>query len=124
MLRPTNEQRQWLLDIVDNIDRIERHRHGLGLAEFDANETVRDAVERCLQRVTEAVIRLGDAGADLLPDQDLKGLRGLGNFLRHKYDRVDANLIWEYLDQDAPMLREVAWASASINSRTGREDNL
>ena len=107
-MRPTKIQKQWLLDVVENIDRIEKHRDGLDLSAFERNETVRDAVERCLLRVTEAVIRLGDAAEDLLPAKDIKGIRGLGNFLRHRYDRVDAKLIWEYITIDALELREQA----------------
>ena len=116
-LQPTEVQEQWLLDIAENVDRIERYLEDLDLRGFESDEMVRDAVERCLQRITEAVFRLGESVEQLLPDQDTKGLRGLGNFLRHKYDRVDAKLVWEYVTTDAPALR--AQVLAVIDHKKG-----
>ena len=32
-------------------------------------------------------------------------MRGLGNFLRHSYDRVDTKLVWDTVKEDVPALR-------------------
>ena len=47
-----------------------------------------DAVERCMQRITEAAIRLQPQAAEWLPGQDWDAMRGFGNVLRHDYDVV------------------------------------
>ncbi len=46
-----------LHDIIENADRISRYIVDLDLPTFAADERTIDAVERCLQRITEAVIR-------------------------------------------------------------------
>lgn len=48
-----------LQDIVDNIDRIESYLAGCDFDAFARDDKTIDAVERCLQRLTEAVIRIG-----------------------------------------------------------------
>ena len=48
-----------LQDVVDNIDRIEGYLAGCDIETYAHDEKTIDAVERCLQRLTEAVIRIG-----------------------------------------------------------------
>lgn len=61
-----------------------------------ADEKTRDAIERCLQRISEAAIRLGEEHAgQLAPAQPWQDIRGIGNHLRHGYDSLDGGMIWE-----------------------------
>ncbi len=75
-------------DIVENIQRIRVYVTGLDREEFARNGLVRDAVERCLERVCEAAYRLGDEADKLMPGQPWADIRGMGNKLRHAYDRI------------------------------------
>lgn len=79
----------WLADILDNINRSEGYILGLDSEALSQDGLRRDAVERCLERICEAAVRLGDHAAVLMPDQSWGAIRGLGNRLRHAYDRVD-----------------------------------
>ena len=98
--------RDWLTDIVENAARIANYVKDLSLEQFKSDWTPRDASERCLERVIEACVRLGpERLALLVPDQSLKKIRGLGNILRHAYDRIDDQVIWDTLTQDIPALR-------------------
>jgi uncharacterized protein with HEPN domain len=54
---------------------------------FEQNEAMRDAVERCIERVCEAAYRLGQRAEELMPGQPWGDIRGMGNRLRHAYDR-------------------------------------
>ena len=63
-----------------------------------------DAVERCLQRITEAAIKLHPGAAELLPDQDWKAMRDLGNRLRHECDGISPKAIWQTVHDDLPSL--------------------
>ena len=54
-----------LADIVENAGRVERYLAGMDRDAFGRAGMTRDAVERCLERVCEAVHRLGDQ-AELL----------------------------------------------------------
>jgi uncharacterized protein with HEPN domain len=41
------------------------------------------------------------------PEVDWRGVRGLGDVLRHDYSIVDADTLWEILTGKAPKLAEV-----------------
>jgi uncharacterized protein with HEPN domain len=73
-----------------------------------ADEKTIDAVERCLQRISEAAYRLGPCFDDTYPDAAWKDARGIGNILRHKYDQVTDDLIWASIEGDIPRLRKSA----------------
>ena len=73
---------------------------------FAADAKTRDAVERCIERITEAAVRLGpERLAAIAPDTALRDVEGLGNVLRHEYQRVNARLIWDTATTDVPALR-------------------
>ena len=57
-------------------------------AAFEDNTLVSDAVERCLERISEAVAKLGDQAAILLPTQPWQKIKAFGNVLRHEYDDI------------------------------------
>jgi uncharacterized protein with HEPN domain len=49
-----------LQDIIDNAQAIFRYTEGMDLTAFEENRLVYDAVERCLDRISEASAKLGD----------------------------------------------------------------
>lgn len=93
-----------LADIIDNALRIERYLAGMDRASFEADGLVRDAVERCVERVCEAVHRLADRAEALMPGHPWGDIRGMGNKLRHAYDRLDAGIIWNTARERVPAL--------------------
>jgi uncharacterized protein with HEPN domain len=93
-----------LADIVENTERIESYLAGLDRAGFERNGLVRDAVERCLERICEAAHRLGTQAEVLMPTQPWGEIRGMGNRLRHGYDRVDLNVVWDTARNRLPSL--------------------
>lgn len=109
--------RDWIEDIVENIDRIRGHIGDYSFETFSASALVRDACERCIERIAEAATRIGTARlAEIAPDTVLHQLRGLGNRLRHEYDRIDERLLWDVIDRDLATLRV---ACAAALARTG-----
>ena len=80
--------------IIENAERVARHLAGMDCQAFEQNETVRDAVERCIERVCEATHRLGERAEELMPGQPWGDIRGMGNRLRHAYDRVEVTIVW------------------------------
>jgi uncharacterized protein with HEPN domain len=101
----SRDPRQSLLDIVENIGLIEGYTAGMDQAAFSADRRTRDAVERCLQRVSEAAVRLGDRASQLAPDLPWRKIRGIGNHLRHGYDVVEPEIIWNIVERDLLPLR-------------------
>ena len=102
---PSSDPVRRFQDIVENIDRIESYLEGYDLARFGQDPRTIDAVERCMQRITEAAIKLRPRAAELLPGQDWDAMRSFGNVLRHDYDRIAEALIWEIATGDLPRLR-------------------
>jgi uncharacterized protein with HEPN domain len=93
-----------LADIIENAERIERYLMGTDRDAFAASGLTRDAVERCLERVCEAAHRLGERAAELMPNQPWGEIRGMGNRLRHAYDRISLDVIWNSVCRDLPTL--------------------
>jgi len=55
-------------DILANISRIQEHTAGMDLTALLENPKTYDAVERCLERISEASKRLGALAEELCPD--------------------------------------------------------
>lgn len=73
---------------------------------------IRSAIERQLLVISEAAIRLHHidpaVALTLAPDIDWPGIRGIGNFIRHKYDDLDASVIADVLSNRLGTLRVAA----------------
>ena len=63
---------------------------------FRADTKTIAAVERKLQVISEAAVRLGDQAEMLCPGLPWRNIRGIGNWLRHQYDHVDVDSIWRH----------------------------
>ena len=105
---PFENARLHLTDIVESIQSIERFVSGMDLRDYRADERTQAAVERKLLVISEAAIRLTDEADSLCPGIPWRDIRGIGNWLRHRYDRVDAETIWNTIHDDLPPLREAA----------------
>ena len=99
-----HDPRDCLAGIIENAERIDRYLASMDRLAFAANGLVRDAVERCLERVCEAAYRLKEHAAELMPDQPWNDIRGMGNRMRHAYDRISVAVLWGTARQDLPEL--------------------
>jgi uncharacterized protein with HEPN domain len=114
---PSEVPRERLQDIVTNIDRVRAHLKGMKPgAELD--DKTRDAVERCLERISEAAKKLGPMIEERQPQVSWRGIRGLGNVLRHEYDAVDDSTIERIVEQELGPLRQ-----ACVNELAARGDD-
>ena len=93
-----------LADIVENAERIEGYLAGMDREQLGRDGLTRDAVERCLEWVCEAAHRLGARAAELMPDQPWGDIRGMGNQLRHAYDRISLDVLWNAVCGELPSL--------------------
>ena len=50
-------------------------------------------------------MRLGKDGERLCAGLPWHNIRGIGNWLRHRYDRVDVETVWNTVVDDLPPLR-------------------
>ena len=108
-------------DIIENAERVESYLAGMDRQTFERDARTRDAVERCLERVCEAAHRLGKRAEQLMPGQPWGDIRGMGNRLRHAYDRVDLDIVWNTARDRLPALAaEARRALAQLRSANRR----
>jgi len=84
---------------------IERFTLGMDFEAFRKDPKTVAAVERKLQLISEAASRLGDQAEALCPGLPWRDIRGIGNWLRHQYDRVDVQTVWNTAQDDVPALK-------------------
>ena len=90
---PTSDPRRRLLDIVENVRAVQSYTSGMDESDLAKDPLRRDAVERCLERISEAATKLGELAEAEMPDQPWGQIRALGNRLRHEYDRLDSRVL-------------------------------
>lgn len=92
------------MDMLENIERITSYVAGMDRDTFQKDGRTRDAVERCLERICEAAFRLDDQATALMPNQPWGDIRGMGNRLRHGYDRLSLSVVWAAIQDELPSL--------------------
>lgn len=102
---PFEDARSHLRDILQSILLIERFVAGMSLEEYGWDPKTQAAVERKMLVISEAAIRLKDDADVLCPGVPWRDIRGAGNWLRHQYDTVDVETIWNTIQDDLPPLK-------------------
>jgi uncharacterized protein with HEPN domain len=90
---PFREPALSLQDIIDGIDMIVEFVRDMDLEAFREDPKTVAAVERKLLLISEAAVRLGDDAERLCPGLPWRNIRGIGNWLRHRYDSVDVETV-------------------------------
>lgn len=88
-----NPPERLFADIADAIAMIEQFTSGMNAEDFRSNAMAVAAVERKLQIISEAAVRLGNEAETRIPDLAWRDIRGIGNHLRHAYERIDLDTI-------------------------------
>jgi uncharacterized protein with HEPN domain len=108
----SEKERNALRDIVDFVDEVDDFTQGVSFRDFQGDRKTLRAVERSLANLTEAAIRIGEARWQaLIGEVAFHRVRGLGNRLRHEYDRLDARSIYELIQIELPPLRAACVAA-------------
>ncbi|MEK7819705.1 MAG: HepT-like ribonuclease domain-containing protein [Pseudomonadota bacterium] len=93
-----------LTDIRDAIRRIRRYTKGKDLTVFRSDELVRDAVERCIEIVSEASRKLPSDLKKKHPEIPWDKVAAIGNVFRHEYDEISPSLVWQVVKDHLPAL--------------------
>ena len=89
-----------LLHIRDEIDDLQSHLDGIEFENFATNYLLVRATERAILIISEAVRTLPDTMIDAFPDIPWQAIRGIGNIIRHEYERVDPRVLWDVIKKD------------------------
>lgn len=98
-----------LQDIIDDARRVETFLGDMSLDDFTTDERTVFAVERLLQRITEAAVQLDpEDAARIGSDLPIAKMRALGNRLRHEYRDVNRGVIFDIARNEVPLVRAAA----------------
>ncbi len=122
---PSKHPTQRLEDILENVGLIKEYTRDASCDSFIKDRKTQDAVERCLSRISEAASKLEGAAEALIPDQRWPEIRAIGNIIRHEYDSIDPQIIWNIISRDLDSLRrsvEVALEKLRRESSKNHQD--
>jgi uncharacterized protein with HEPN domain len=100
----------YLKHMLDNIERIRHWTDGLTADAYRANVMLRDAVERCLERISEASRRLPTEMKSSQPQVPWRKVADIGNVLRHEYHDVADTEVWRIIVDDLKPLEKAVQA--------------
>jgi uncharacterized protein with HEPN domain len=112
--------RPYLYDIAAAITGIEQAIAGKSADQYAANWTLRRAVERGVEIISEASRRLPQQVRDQQPQIPWQRIIGIGNVLRHDYRNVVDSVIFAAVRDDLPALK-VAIAAMNAALREPEE---
>lgn len=94
-----------LQDILEAIAAIAEYTAGKTFDDYAAERMLRDAVERNVERISEASRHIPEGLKSKHPEIPWRNVAGIGNILRHAYPIVDDSAVWEVVARDLPPLR-------------------
>jgi uncharacterized protein with HEPN domain len=99
-----------LFHIRDEIDGMASALQNVTFADYQESYTLRRAAERAVQIVSEAAKFLPPEMLARHSEAPWNAIIGIGNILRHEYQRIDDRRLWEIVTVHLPELRPVIMA--------------
>ena len=99
-----------LNDIFTAIGHIEDAQDGQTFALFKGEAILQAAIERFVERISEASRHIPQDLLDAYPHIPWPDVRAIGNILRHEYHRVAPEVIWKTATTAVPQLKPVITA--------------
>jgi uncharacterized protein with HEPN domain len=108
-----------LTDIITAIELIRSEMAGVTLQAFESDMRKRWLVERGIEIVSEASRHLGDELKARNPEIPWPKVAGIGNVLRHDYERIAYDVLWRLVRDDLPPLEKVCRAELARKEASG-----
>lgn len=96
-----------LSDIIEAIEHVRSTTAGIDLDAFERDWEKRWLVERGIEIISEASRRLPNELKTRHPGIPWPRVAGIGNVLRHEYERTEPALLWEVVQSHLEPLRGV-----------------
>jgi uncharacterized protein with HEPN domain len=103
----TKNPRLRLEHILFHIRGVEDTIAGISFDTFTSVYHMERTVERAIAIISEAVKALPPELLDKYPLREWQKIISIGNFLRHEYDRIDPEVMWEIATVRLPALEPV-----------------
>ncbi|WP_436485823.1 HepT-like ribonuclease domain-containing protein [Chitinophaga sp. ARDCPP14] len=95
-----------LQHIAEAIKEIESYTAGKTLSDFFENSMMRFASVKQIEIIGEAANLLTQELRDLYADVAWRQIIGLRHILVHEYFGIDAEVIWQIVESDIPVLKD------------------
>jgi uncharacterized protein with HEPN domain len=96
-----------LIHIRDEIEGLSAALKDVTFEQYRESYTLRRVAERALQIISEAARALPDELTARYSTTPWHAIIGIGNVLRHEYQRLDDRRLWEVVTVHLPQLHEV-----------------
>lgn len=96
----------WLEDISEAIQKIHGYTKGMSSKTFAHDVKTLDAVVRNLEVIGEAVKKIPEKTRSKHSEVDWKKIAGLRDILIHEYFGIDAEIIWDIVQNKLPALEK------------------
>ena len=103
---PSDCEKDWLEDILEAIQLIQKFVKGMELADFQNDSKTQYAVVHALLIISEASRRLSDAVKNHHPDIPWRDVANSGNIYRHEYHNINDRMIWKTVTDRLPPLKQ------------------
>jgi uncharacterized protein with HEPN domain len=107
---PTHSPLLRIHDMLESILGIEKAIKGKSYRDYQRSWVLRSAVERGIEVISEASPHLDQKLKSPHKDVRWKDIAGIGNIVRHEYQRVDGQIIWKAIKDDLPPLKQALLA--------------
>lgn len=115
---PSKRSAQALRDILESIACIEQFVQGMNYETYRGDLRTRFAVERLVMVVSEAAVRLGADAEAFCPTMPWRAIRGIGNYLKHRYDSIEIDTVWNAISDDLPPLKAAVEKALATEANT------
>jgi uncharacterized protein with HEPN domain len=110
-----------LRHILEAIGQIEGYLAGKSFADYLADDMRRYAVERCLEIASEASRHIPPETKRRFPEIPWRGVADFGNVLRHEYEAVVDERVWQIVTSDLAPLKAAVRAMLEAEEKRGGE---
>mgnify|MGYP001603851909 CR=1 FL=1 len=98
--------KEWLIDINEAIERVMEYTSKLKDSDFFDDKKTQDAVVRNLEIIGEASGKISEDLRSANPNIPWKTLSGVRNRLIHHYFGVNIDIVWSIAKEDLPELHK------------------
>ena len=101
-----NRDKRILQHIIDYCVRLQRYTKEVDYANFQNNEMLQDACSLCILQIGELVYNLTDEFKEKYKGVPWRQIRSMRNIVAHHYGVIDAETVWDTLEDDIPNLKK------------------
>jgi uncharacterized protein with HEPN domain len=107
-----------LEDMRIEIERLNQLAARTSFEAFASDWLLQHAAERAIEKISEASRHIPDSLKSQVKDIAWRNIAGIGNILRHDYDRVDPARIWSVLIDELGPLQQAVLTMIEVAQRS------